>query len=187
MKVYDYYITPEEYEIAAKNGICKATLNYRIRYSGWNKETALTKRIRPKRNHEKWLPLIYKNGISRDTFYKRLKKGWTAYDAATIPIMGKEKVAKKAILKNKKYPNQILELAEKNGISYNTFITRITKSKWDVMKAATTPIITPREKGLLAKEKLNKYINNLYKLKDAEYKECCYKKLQFLCKDVSVG
>ena len=28
---YDFYITPEEYDIAEKNGICRDTLEYRIR------------------------------------------------------------------------------------------------------------------------------------------------------------
>jgi len=37
LQVYDFYITPEEYEEAAKIGITKKTLDKRIRYRGWDK------------------------------------------------------------------------------------------------------------------------------------------------------
>ena len=39
---YDYYITPEEYEIAERNGVCASTLNRRIRDLGWEKDIAIT-------------------------------------------------------------------------------------------------------------------------------------------------
>ena len=38
---YDFYITPEEYKIAAQNGINRKTLEDRIRKLGWNKERAI--------------------------------------------------------------------------------------------------------------------------------------------------
>lgn len=40
----NYYITPEEYDLAEKNGICKATLESRIKQLGWSKKKAITKR-----------------------------------------------------------------------------------------------------------------------------------------------
>ncbi len=42
MNYYDFYITPEEYEVAEKNGIDKRTLEQRIREYGWDKERAIT-------------------------------------------------------------------------------------------------------------------------------------------------
>ena len=39
-----FYITPEEYDIAEKNGICRDTLEYRIRKAKfYGREVALTK------------------------------------------------------------------------------------------------------------------------------------------------
>lgn len=38
---YEYYITPEEYEMAAENGISRSTLNRRVRDLGWEKEIAI--------------------------------------------------------------------------------------------------------------------------------------------------
>ncbi|WP_341272481.1 hypothetical protein [Bacillus thuringiensis] len=35
---YDYYITPEEYEIAEKNGVCASTLRSRIYDLCWSKD-----------------------------------------------------------------------------------------------------------------------------------------------------
>jgi hypothetical protein len=39
---YDYYITPEEYEEAERNGISRKHVNYRIRQFGWGKQKAIT-------------------------------------------------------------------------------------------------------------------------------------------------
>lgn len=36
VEIYDFYITPEEYEIAEENRITKSTLERRIRLYGWN-------------------------------------------------------------------------------------------------------------------------------------------------------
>ena len=51
---YDFYITPEEYDIAESNGICRDTLEYRIRKARflWEREVALTKP--PRKASEEW-------------------------------------------------------------------------------------------------------------------------------------
>ena len=168
MEVYDYYITPEEYEIASKNNISRDNVNKRIRWLGWSKKRAITEKPRhPNNDYSEWLDILDKNGINRQTFYTRIRNGCDINKAVTMPAMTKEEkfnllneIAKKKV---RKYPKEIVELAKSNGISYNTFRFRVSQSKWDMMRAATTPLMTPREKGLLVKEKISKYIDNLYK------------------------
>ena len=41
--MYDYYITPEEYETAERNGISRVLLDKRVRDLLWDKETAINK------------------------------------------------------------------------------------------------------------------------------------------------
>ncbi|WP_338631509.1 hypothetical protein [Clostridium baratii] len=174
MKVYDYYITPEEYKIAESNGISRRAVNYRIREAGWSKERAITEPLRRKNDYGDLVTIAINNGIQSKTFYMRVRScGWDPYKAATVPTMSREESVKKSIEKRRKYPQEILELAESNGISHDTFRCRVRKLKWDLVKAATTPIMTQREIGLLRKEKLARYINNLYKLNNAQYMERC--------------
>lgn len=128
MKVYDWYITPEEYRIAEKNGIKRGTLEKRIRHSGWDKEVALTKPIRKKGQHKKWIKLAKENGISADTFRKRINVyGWEIEAAATIPPTKGRPM---------KYSKKIREELKKNGIKYHTFLKRI-ESGWDLKRAYT--------------------------------------------------
>jgi hypothetical protein len=49
LKMYEWYITPEEYEEAEKNGISRDTLEHRVRYLAWNKEDAVNKPLRNER------------------------------------------------------------------------------------------------------------------------------------------
>lgn len=173
MEVYDYYITPEEYEIASKNNISIASVNQRIRKYGWSKKRAITEKPRRRNDYSEWWDILARNGINRKTFYSRIENGLDIDKAATMPVMNKEEVLNlmRDRAKNRKYPKEIVELAKSNGISYTTFKQRVGQSKWDMMRAATTPILTHRERCLLAKKK----IDDFYKLKDANYKEKCYK------------
>lgn len=157
MEVYDYYITPKEYEIASKNNISRVRVNQRIRNWGWSKERAITESPRRMNDYSEWWDILDRNGISRKTFRFRLKRGWDINKAVTMPVMTNEEVLNlmhdRVKKKVRKYPKEIVELAKRNGISYTTFKQRVGHSKWDMMRAATTPLFTPREKGLLAKEK----------------------------------
>ena len=92
---YDFYITPEEYAIAEKNGISKDTLNFRIRRMGWDKEKALTTKPRKYTDRKKQVEIAKANGISRATFYDRLSDGWKVEDAYTVPVMSREKILEK--------------------------------------------------------------------------------------------
>ena len=89
---YDFYITPEEYAIAEKNGISKDTLNFRIRRMGWDKEKALTTKTRKYTDRTKQIEIAKANGIGRSTFYDRLADGWKVEDAYTIPVMDSKQI-----------------------------------------------------------------------------------------------
>lgn len=78
---------------------------------------------------------------------------WDYERACTQPLQDKSKQAKKAREASRRYPKEILDLIQANGINYDTFRRRVNKSGWDMHKAATTPTMTPREIGLLTKNK----------------------------------
>ncbi|AGE76910.1 hypothetical protein U0X57_05630 [Bacillus thuringiensis] len=155
---YDYYITPEEYEAAAKNGISNELLTRRIRNLGWDKEIAMTKPSRYNANRWKNIKEIaLKNGISHSTYTARIKKGWRLIDAISKPPIDKYQALKLAEQVNSKCKNKVLtdgqaEQAELNGISYNTARDRVKRLKWTVEEAITTPVLTRSECGKKAKE-----------------------------------
>ncbi|MFJ7408099.1 MULTISPECIES: hypothetical protein [unclassified Lysinibacillus] len=73
--------------------------------------------------------LALSNGISRKTLEYRIRNsGWPKLKAITEPV-----------LKQRKYPEWALELANMNGISYGTFKDRIHRG-WDFKKAATVSV-----------------------------------------------
>ncbi|HFR4157289.1 nucleoside permease [Bacillus cereus] len=129
------WLTDEEYARAAANGINRKRLQSRVYDFGWDVEEAITASIGTvrheyKRKHGDWQKTALKNGINIGTFYSRLKLGWTYQDAATKPPRQKDKTEK-----------AWLNIAKKNGIGYQTFISRIRTQKWDMERAATTPVI----------------------------------------------
>lgn len=146
MNVYDYYITPEEYERAARNGVDPANLERRIRLDGWDKERAINTPLRKLKDRKYWANIAKKNGIKYNTFMNRVHKlGWTEEKAATYKVEGTEERRKKAAEmteKNRIFPKKYVMLAEKNGIPYKTFRARIVESKWDMERAATEPLWT---------------------------------------------
>ncbi|UUW40227.1 hypothetical protein phageB13_41 [Bacillus phage B13] len=155
---YDYYITPEEYEAAAKNGISYELLTRRIRNFGWDKDIAMTKPSRY--NATKWInikEIALKNGISRATYTARIKKGWRLIDAISKPPIDKYQALKLAEQVNSKCQNKVLtdeqaEQAALNGISYSTARDRVRRLNWTVEEAITTPVLTPSECAKRAKE-----------------------------------
>lgn len=68
--IYDFYITPEEYEIAVKNGIGKVALENRIRKHGWDKERALTQPTQKQVNNSKWYPIAEAMVFQKNCFYQ---------------------------------------------------------------------------------------------------------------------
>ena len=94
--IYGFYITPEEYEAAERNGIDGWTLERRIRYLGWRKRKAIHT---PKRKRDtRYSSLARKaieNGITRKAFYMRIERGMCPYEAAKKPMLShKEKLMK---------------------------------------------------------------------------------------------
>lgn len=164
MDIYNFYITPEEYERAKKNGISKKRLDSRVRDLLWNKEEAInTPVIKQKKYPKEIKELVKKNGISMSTFKSRVNQlGWSMVEAATIPVMDKTKNIYKAIPKVRKYSKEIIEKVKQNNIPVKCFYSRITKYKWDIEKAATTPVMSSREIGLMTKEKRGKVLDYIF-------------------------
>ncbi|REK54054.1 MAG: hypothetical protein C6W55_12500 [Thermobacillus sp.] len=151
---YDWYITPEEYETAAANGISAGTLETRIRRLGWPKELAMTKppRMLSKIPRE-IVELAQRNDIPYQTLYWRIYAGWAPERAATEPVADRAERIRRAHDARRKIPADIIELADQNGVKYTTLWKRINTLGWDPMTAATTPIMTKSESGRRAKAK----------------------------------
>ncbi|MDV6040413.1 nucleoside permease [Bacillus sp. SM-B1] len=126
--------TKEEREISESNGISYKTAYARIVAMGMSVEEAITTPLRPHRGrnckHGQWKETALENGIPERTFYNRLRLGWTYQNAATKPVRRKDEIEKKW-----------LDIAKNNGIGYHTFLSRIRTHKWDMERAATTPVI----------------------------------------------
>lgn len=145
---YSWYITPEEYEIAKNNGICRNTLEKRIRWYGWDKERAISTPVRLKRKYPIEIKkLANENGLTFNCVkYRVCKLGWDIQKAATEPQMSfRMRGLKGSITKGTKYPIEYLKLAEQNGISHRRFRDRVSRLKWSMEKAATTPIMSRQQ------------------------------------------
>lgn len=135
------YITPQDYEIADKNGINRKMLNKRVHELGWDIDRAITTpKIVRRTGWTEWKDIALSNGVNYDCFKNRVKRyGFTQEQAAMTPKMTKEEIAKNS---NRKYPQQYLDLALKNGIPKSTFYKRVKDLGWSLIQAATTPKIS---------------------------------------------
>lgn len=141
--------TKEEREVAESNGISYGTAYARIFVMGMSVEEAITAPLRTHRGrsckHGQWKEIALENGISERTFYNRLRLGWAYENAATKPARQKGEIEKKW-----------LNIAKNNGIGYQTFASRIRTRKWDMERAATTPVInTGRHCSMKDKEEVS--------------------------------
>jgi hypothetical protein len=138
---YDYYIKPEEYEIASRNGISRYCLETRIRSLGWSKQKATTEAPRHQTDRSEIREVALAHGIKYEQLISRISKGWDQHRAATEPIwdenMFREHMCRLNHMK-RKYPLEMIDLAESNGISASTFRYRASHG-WDYERAATTP------------------------------------------------
>ncbi|MBJ8031040.1 hypothetical protein, partial [Bacillus cereus group sp. N21] len=117
--------TNDDYDLALENGISKKNVNRRIDH-GWSIQKAITKPIggRGPGRHRGMAQVAVQNGISQPLFSYRRSKGYSLYEAATIPV------------KEKRNHEYYANLAEENGVPYNTYIKRLSLG-WDEEKAAT--------------------------------------------------
>ncbi|HDR7969526.1 TPA: hypothetical protein QCY14_004918 [Bacillus pacificus] len=148
---YDFYITPEEYDIAEKNGISKDLLNRRVRESGWDKEVAMSK---PSQHGSTGWHLVKEiakeHGISYWTFKQRRRAGMELMKAATVPPRSPKEciaLANKARGVREVFTKEEIKRAEANGVSYYTLASRVRKYKWDLEQAITTPTLSFSECG----------------------------------------
>lgn len=153
--IYDYYITPEEYMIAEQNGICRSTLEYRVRDGLWEKENALTKSPKKVTEWSRIQHLALQNNICRNTFEDRRKRGWSLIDSISKPPMSRKESLKHANQANKNnciLSNEEIQFAKKNGLKRSTLYNRVKNLKWDMEVATTSPIIPASERGRMGKE-----------------------------------
>ena len=125
-----YYITPEEYEIAEKNGINKRVVYQRV-FLGWSKKRAITVPLQIKKLTNEHFEIAQKNGISKNTVKHRVSHlGWEIEKAITTPIISRK--------------NKYLDQARKNGINENTYYSRIEQG-WTKEDASTIKTMSRKE------------------------------------------
>lgn len=81
------YLTREHYRTAKKNGISPQLAYARFYNHGWSIEQTITQVPQPKGEgiYKPFKEQCEQNGITRNLFYKRIKKGMTPEEAATRP------------------------------------------------------------------------------------------------------
>jgi hypothetical protein len=136
------YLTPEDYEIAERNGIPRSYATSRFYTKNWSRERAITEPVKKQSgNWKKWKETCKKTGITRSSFNRRIEKGMTPEEAATTPPVDPKKRAKRRLLTDEQ-----VEIAKQNGIGYSTLVVRISQYKWPIEKAITKPVDTRRRR-----------------------------------------
>lgn len=152
---YDYYITPEEYEEAARNGLTRQHVNDRIRKLGWEKQKAITLELQKTFTDRTVIYALAKaHGITNKMVRKRLSLGWSDMKAATAPpedIESRNERARHMGLRKRKVPIEILDLALNNGISNHLYRVRIRRG-WDLSLASTIPP-SPHNAAMILRKK----------------------------------
>ena len=125
-----FYLTEEDYEIAAKNGIHRKLAYDRFYNRGWDAEDAIYK---PKGNSgilNKLVQEARENGIDLNigVVSERRRKGWSREKIVTTPKQGTRSA-------NKEYIKRALE----NGISQSTYYGRL-RYGWSRERACTEPV-----------------------------------------------
>ncbi len=126
-----WYITPEDYEIAAKNGIKKDTVNQRVRRYGWDIDRAITQKSKRVDLPQEVMNKANEIGINKETVLRRIREGWDMEEACstTIGRTGRPR----------SHPDWVYEMAKKNGIRLATVNHRINYG-WDIMRACTEEV-----------------------------------------------
>lgn len=132
-----YYITPTDYSVAQQNGVSRVTLENRIRNLAWDKSKAVNTPPRPRKSLKELWELARVNGIPYATLQKRIQVYmWDPERAVTEPLMDKKMHMKNIKQRRRKYPLKYVEQAEKNGICYHTFRSRMSRG-WSLERAST--------------------------------------------------
>ena len=137
-----WYITPEDYEVAAKNGIKRDTVNERVRRWGWDVDRAIT--TIPKRHNvpKELMEKAKAIGLEPNTVATRLYRGWTMEEACSRPKkQGRQRL----------YPDWVYEKAKENNIRYSVVNHRVHDG-WDLERACTERVWTRKEIVEKAKE-----------------------------------
>ncbi|MFI8714465.1 hypothetical protein [Brevibacillus brevis] len=150
---YRFYITPDEYALAAANGIHAEAVNIRVRLWAWKVEHAITIPIRKQKDRRQWAKVAKENGVCYQTFMNRvLSLGWDEEKAATTPILDRYEVIKEiADKKGRIIPREYLELAKKNGLQ--NIVHKRVKRGWDFKTAATLPPMDKVTSGKIGAER----------------------------------
>lgn len=168
-----FYITPEEYEIAEKNGIPRERVDNRVRYLAWDVEKAITE---PVKNHSiwrEWKGVAEQNGVPYKVFYSRVKKlGWSPYKAATVPKRTCDAEAMRYARQFRKgfFNEQELSVMRLNCVKWDTAYKRITRRFWDRKRAISEPPLRLSDKKHPYQQK-HERITGAY-LKKKEGKKC---------------
>jgi hypothetical protein len=130
-----WYLTPEDIETAARNGIAKTTVYSRVYVLNWDVDKAITKSTRSKYSTAQ-KQLMIDNNISVSTLEARLSLGMSFDEAVTRPIKLKEN--------NSRFftPDECKQLKEM-GLALSMAINRKRRG-WSNEKIFNTP---PRKVG----------------------------------------
>lgn len=157
---YEFYITPEEYTKAAGNGVSPHALEQRIRVYGWQKSKAIATPIRREKDRLFWRRIADKNGIAPGTFYRRVNGyGWDIEKAATVPTIDRDEARRIGRETMRKYPQEFIDLASRNGISAALFRERVRERGLSYEEAATQPRMSLSESGRLGKLALERKLS----------------------------
>lgn len=133
-----HYITPEDEEIAERNGINNHALRQRVMDRGWDIEKAITVPLRVEVPFqpiwEKWEALATENGVTKDRFYHRVK----------INKMDEELAASRPVQSGNFrsfFTKDELSKMGRLGIGRSTALNRIQVSGWSREEAVSTPVL----------------------------------------------
>jgi hypothetical protein len=81
----DFYLTEEDYAIAANNGISRKRAYQRFYQNGWEKERSITQPIVKGTLWEKFSEKCEVIGITKAAFYSRVYRGMSPEEASSYP------------------------------------------------------------------------------------------------------
>ena len=140
----DFYLQPEDFEVAAANGSPAAWVKQRFNCGSFEKERAITQPPRTPQVKTELVKQAAANGIDSTTLRWRLANTCLTYEEAAT--MSTREMIDRRIERQSHYVTpDIKRLAESNNIKYQTVYDRI-KRGMDPVKAATKKPMTPSER-----------------------------------------